>query len=57
MNGSTSYVYDYNQVGDWAQTAVKWAVGKGVLTAGNLYPATVGTRGNIALYLHRMLTL
>lgn len=55
--GSTSYVYDFNQVADWAQTAVKWAVGKNVLTPGYLNPTTVGTRGNIALYLHRMLTL
>ena len=55
--GSSNLVYDYNKVADWAQTAVKWAVGKNVLTAGNLNPATVGIRGDIALYLHRMLTL
>ncbi|MBR5537577.1 MAG: S-layer homology domain-containing protein [Clostridia bacterium] len=56
-NGSTSVVTDYAKVESWAQTAVKWAIGKEVLTSGYLYPATVGTRGNIALYLHRMLTL
>lgn len=55
--GSSSYVYDYNQVADWAQVAVKWAVGKSVLTPGLLNPTTVGIRGDIALYLHRMLTL
>ena len=55
--GSTSIVSDYAKVDGWAQTAVKWATGKGVLTAGYLYPTNVGTRGNIALYLHRMLTL
>lgn len=55
--GSTGIVTDYKNVEAWAQTAVKWATGKGVLTAGYLYPASVGTRGNIALYLHRMLTL
>ena len=55
--GSSSAVTDYSKVGSWAQTAVKWAVGKEVLTSGYLYPANVGTRGNIALYLHRMLTL
>ena len=55
--GSSSYVYDYAKVDTWAQTAVKWAVGKGVLTAGNLNPTTAGTRANVALYMHRMLTL
>ena len=55
--GSSSVVYDYAKVDTWAQTAVKWAVGKGVLTAGNLNPTTAGTRANVALYLHRMLTL
>ena len=57
VSGSSSFVYDYNQVADWAQVAVKWAVGKNVLTPGLLNPTTVGIRGNIALYLHRMLTL
>ena len=51
------HVYDYNKVADWAQVAVKWAVGKSVLTPGLLNPTTVGIRGDIALYLHRMLTL
>ena len=55
--GSSSLVYDFNSVDTWAQTAVKWAVGKGVLTAGYLNPTTAGTRANVALYLHRMLTL
>ena len=55
--GSSSHVYDYNKVADWAQVAVKWAVGKSVLTPGLLNPTTVGIRGDIALYLHRMLTL
>ncbi|MBO4930433.1 MAG: S-layer homology domain-containing protein [Clostridia bacterium] len=56
-NGSTSVVYDYAKVDTWAQTAVKWAVGKGVLTSGNLNPTTAGTRANVALFMHRMLTL
>ena len=55
--GSIGYVYDYNKVADWAQNAIKWAVGKGVVTAGYLNPTAVGTRGDIALYLHRMLSL
>lgn len=57
VTGSSSVVYDYAKVDTWAQTAVKWAVGKGVLTAGNLNPTTAGTRANVALYMHRMLTL
>ena len=57
VTGSSSVVSDYAKVGTWAQTAVKWAVGKGVLTAGNLNPTTAGTRANVALYMHRMLTL
>ena len=55
--GSISSVTDYANVGDWATTAVRWALGKHVLTPGYLYPTNVGTRGSIALYLHRMLTL
>lgn len=56
-SGSSSFVYDYAKVDTWAQTAVKWAVGKGVLTAGNLNPTAAGIRADVALYLHRMLTL
>lgn len=55
--GSSSYVYDYAKVDTWAQTAVKWAVYKGIFTSGNLNPTTAGTRANVALYMHRMLTL
>lgn len=55
--GSSSYVYDFAKVDTWAQTAVKWAVYKGIFTSGNLYPTTAGTRANVALYMHRMLTL
>jgi len=56
-SGSTSYVYDYSKVDTWAQTPVKWAVHKGILDAGYLNPTTAGTRANVALYMHRMLTL
>jgi len=55
--GSSSYVYDYAKVDTWAQTPVLWAVQKGVLSAGYLNPTTAGTRADVALYLHRMLSL
>ncbi len=55
--GSSSYVYDFAKVDTWAQNAVKWAVNKGIFTSGNLNPTTAGTRANVALYMHRMLTL
>ena len=55
--GSSSYVYDYNKVDTYAQTPVKWAIYKGIIEYGNLNPTTAGTRGTVALWLHRMLTL
>jgi len=55
--GSSSSVYDYNSVESWAQIPVKWAVGKNVISYGNLLPKDAGTRATVALWLHRMLTL
>ena len=55
--GSASYVTDYASVDSWAQNPVKWAVNKGVIDYGAMQPKNAGTRGTVALWLHRMLTL
>jgi len=54
--GNPSYIYDYAQV-TWGKEAVNWAVYKQIFTSGYLKPNTAGTRADVALYLHRMLTL
>ena len=55
--GSASAIYDFNKVDAYAQTPVKWAIYKGIIDYGNLNPTVAGTRGTVALWLHRMLTL
>jgi len=61
---STGALYgfsDANQVADWALPYVQWAAGKGIVDyyydGGLLKPTTAATRGDVALFLHRMLTL
>ncbi len=56
---TSSYVNftDWASVQSWAQTAVKWAHYKQIVTGYTLQPAVSGTRATVALWLHRMLTL
>ncbi len=55
----SSYVNytDWSSVQAYAQTPVKWADYKGILTGYAIQPNTPGTRATVALWLHRMLTL
>ena len=48
---------DFNSVDAYAQTPVKWADYKGILTGYAIQPKVAGTRATVALWLHRMLTL
>ena len=56
---TSSYVNytDYSSVDSWAQTPVKWADYKGILSGYTIQPKVPGTRATVALWLHRMLTL
>lgn len=56
---TSSYVNytDYASVAAYAQTPVKWADNKGILTGYAIQPTVAGTRATVALWLHRMLTL
>ena len=61
---STGTLYgfsDANQVAGWALPYAQWAAGKGIVDyyydGGLLKPTTAATRGDVALFLHRMLTL
>ena len=61
---STGTLYgfsDANQVAGWALPYAQWAAGKGIVDyyydGGLLKPNAPATRGDVALFLHRMLTL
>ncbi len=54
--GSTDYFADKDKVSIWAETAVKWAVGKGIITGrtnGSLDPSGSATRAEVAAMLQR----
>lgn len=48
---------DANQVDSWALSYVQWAAHKKILTGTSIKPVTAATRADVALWLHRMLTL
>ena len=54
--GSTDSFTDKDKVSSWAETAVKWAVGKGIITGrtnGSLDPSGSATRAEVAAMLQR----
>ncbi len=54
--GSTDSFADKDKVSSWAETAVKWAVGKGIITGrtdGSLDPSGSATRAEVAAMLQR----
>ncbi len=55
-SGSIDSFTDKNKVSNWAETAVKWAVGKGIVTGrtnGSLDPSGSATRAEVAAMLQR----
>ncbi len=56
---TSSYVSytDWSSVSAYAQTPVKWADSKGILSGYTIQPTVAGSRATVALWLHRMLTL
>ena len=55
-DGSTDSFTDKDKVSSWAETAVKWAVGNGIITGrtnGSLDPSGSATRAEVAAMLQR----
>lgn len=57
--GSYSWMGGADQVHDWADTAMRWAVGSGIITGdnGNLNPGAPATRAQVAAMLERFVNL
>lgn len=61
-SGGSLYGFaDAGQLAEYAKAPAAWAAGKGIVDyyydGGLLKPTTAATRGDVALFLHRMLTL